>query len=203
MQVVKFMVSLLPRKFLSKTCSLERSEQASMITSSQEVDLHCRFQGKRGFDAVTRKGSSPISTNGNEMKMSHGWILYYHGDLSPWICSRILCLVLVMANNATMMRAIISPWAASEDKYLAKNKKSDRPRCGRTTTDLGAVDAEIAQESLLRVHLRNTWLNRNTPITWIVWLKTKRFIFEKTTHSCVWNLLKNYDMNMKYGNYIN
>lgn len=54
-----------------------------------------------------------------------------------------------MANNATMMRAIISPWAASEDKYLARNKKNDRPRCGRTTTDLGAVavDAEIAQES--------------------------------------------------------
>lgn len=126
MQVVKFMVLLLPRKFLSKTCSLERSEQASMITSSQEVDLHCRFQGKRGFDAVTRRGSSPISTNGNEMKMSHGWILHYHGDLSPWICSRILCLVLIMANNATMMRAIISPWAASEDKYLGRNKKSDR-----------------------------------------------------------------------------
>lgn len=31
-----------------------------------------------------------------------------------------------MANNATMMRAIISPWAASEDKYLGRNKKSDR-----------------------------------------------------------------------------
>lgn len=183
MQVVKFMVSLLPRKFLSKTCSLERSEQASMITSSQEVDLHCRFQGKRGFDAVTRRGSSPIDTNGNEMKMSHGWILHYHGDLSPWICSRILCLVLVMANNATMMRAIISLWAASEDKYLARNKKSDRLRCDRTTTDLGAiaVDAEIAQESLSHVHLRNIRLNCNTPVIyyWIVWLETKRFIFEE------------------------